>query len=63
MFRARRHLFGDSPLKRLAALGYLSGQPSIETARLLRDYVNWETRPRLRRRGEKVLRRVELYLE
>jgi len=48
---------------RLAALGYLAGEPNIEHARLLRDYVNWETRPQLRRRGEQVLRRMEHYLE
>ena len=63
MFRARRHLFGRSVLGRLAALGHVGGQPSIESARLLRDYVNWETQPQLRRRGERLLRRMEHYLE
>ena len=63
MFRARRHLFGSSIFGRFAALGYLAGEPSIENARLLHDYVNWETRPQLRRRGEQVLRRMEHYLE
>lgn len=63
MFRARRDLFGRSVVGRLAALGHVGGQPSIESARLLRDYVNWETRPRLRRRGEQLLRRMEHYLE
>lgn len=59
---SRRDLFSVQPLRRLAALGYLAGQPSIEAVRLLRDYIQWETRPVLRRRGEEVLRQVEAYL-
>ena len=59
MRASRRHLFSRNPLKRLAALGYLGGSPSVETARLLRDYVNWESRPELRRRGLRLLRRIE----
>ena len=62
MRRHRRNLFSARPLRRLAALGYLSGQPSAETARLLRDYVKWESRSVLRRRGERVLRRIEARL-
>ncbi len=58
----KRGLFSRSSLRRLAALGYLSGRPSLETVRLLRDYVAWEPRAALRRRGEQVLRRVELNL-
>jgi hypothetical protein len=61
--RHRRGLFSRHPLRRLAALGYLSGQPSAATARLLRDYVRWEVRPVLRRRGKQVLRHVEASLE
>jgi hypothetical protein len=63
MFRWRRQLFDRSTVRRLAALGYVEGQPSIEGARLLRDYVAWETRPALRRRGERALRKMEHYLE
>lgn len=63
MRRSRRDLFSRSPLRRLAALGFLGARPSIETARVLRDYVRWETRPILRRTGEYSLRRVELSLE
>ena len=62
MRRHRRNLFSARPLRRLAALGYLNGQPSPETARLLRDYVKWESRSVLRRRGERVLRRIEAHL-
>ncbi len=61
--RSRRELFNRSAVRRLAALGYLGGQPGLETARLLADYVNWETRPALRRRGLVLLRRMEAHLD
>jgi hypothetical protein len=61
--RSRRDLFSRSPVKRLAALGYLSGRPGIETARLLADYVRWEQRPLLRKRGQRLLRRMEAFLD
>ena len=61
--RSRRELFHRSPVRRLAALGYLAGQPGVETTRLLGEYVNWEPRPALRRRGEALLRRLEAYLD
>lgn len=59
----RKGLFSVSPIRRLAALGYLGGQPSVDTARLLRDYVGWERQSVLRRRGELVLRQMEQDLE
>jgi hypothetical protein len=61
--RSRRELFSRSAVRRLAALGFLSGRPGVETARVLADYVNWETRPVLRRRGQVMLRRMEAYLD
>jgi hypothetical protein len=61
--RSRRELFSRSPVRRLAALGYLAGQPGAETRRLLADYLNWETQPILRRRGQVLLRRMEAYLD
>ena len=61
--RSRRELFNRSPLRRFAALGFLAGQPGLESARLLADYVRWETRPALRRRGQLLLRRMEAYLD
>ena len=61
--RHQRDLFSRHRLRRLAALGYLSSQPSTATARLLRDYIRWEPRPLLRRRGRQVLRQVEASLE
>jgi hypothetical protein len=60
--RSRRELFSTSPVKRLAALGYLSGQPGLDNARILIDYVAWERHPSLRRRGERVLRRMQTTL-
>jgi hypothetical protein len=61
--RSRRELFSRSPLRRYAALGFLAGRPGLETARLLLDYVNWETHPALRRRGRRLLRRMHAHLD
>ena len=58
MQRCRRDLFSRSPVRRLAALGYIGGRPSVETARLLAEYVSWERQPALRRRAERLLRRM-----
>ena len=63
MQRSRRDLFSRSPVRRLAALGFLGGQPGAETARLLVDYVRWESRPALRKRGQLLLRRMHAYLD
>jgi hypothetical protein len=57
--RYRRALFSSRPLKRLSALGYLSAHPSVETVRLLRDYIAWEQQPMLRRRAQAIARRME----
>jgi hypothetical protein len=61
--RSRRDLFSKSPVRRLAALGYLGGQPGLETARILTDYVGWERHPTLRRRAERILRRMRSELQ
>jgi hypothetical protein len=60
--RYRRALFSARPLKRLSALGYLSAHPSVETVRLLRDYIAWEQQPMLRRRAQAIARRMEAKL-
>jgi hypothetical protein len=60
--RSRRELFSRSPIKRLAALGALSAQPGLDTARILTEYVGWERHPKLRRRGERLLRRMQSHL-
>lgn len=59
MGRWRNSLFSTRPLRRLAALGYLSGHPGPEAVRVLRDYLAWEEHPALRRRAESIMRRME----
>jgi hypothetical protein len=61
--RSRRDLFSKSLVRRFAALGYLSGQPGFDSARLLTDYVGWEQHPVLRRRGQRLLHRMQTHLE
>jgi hypothetical protein len=58
MKRSQRDLFSNSPLRRLAALGYLGGQPGIETAHVLADYCRWETNPMLKKRATRLLARM-----
>jgi hypothetical protein len=60
--RSRRDLLSKHPMKRHAALGYLSGKPGLDTARILTDYVGWERHPGLRRRAERLLRRMHTTL-
>jgi hypothetical protein len=60
--RSRRGLFSASPVRRLAALGHLAAQPGADTARLLTEYIRWETRPMLRRRAERILSRMQRHL-
>jgi len=60
--RYRRALFSSRPLKRLSALGYLSAHPSVDTVRVLHDYIAWEQQPMLRRRAEAIARRMEAKL-
>ncbi len=62
MGKYRQDLFSDRPLRRLSALGYLSGRPSVGAVRLLRDYLEWERHPMLRRRATAILRRMEAAL-
>ena len=59
---AKAALFNAIPRRRLAALGYLRAHPSVDSARLLRDYLRWEPLPLLRRRARGVLRRTERLL-
>ncbi|MDH5234948.1 MAG: hypothetical protein OEW77_08295 [Gemmatimonadota bacterium] len=55
----RRALFSPRPMRRLAALGWLSGQPTAETVVMLREYLGWESNPVLRRRARRLLSRFE----
>ena len=61
--RSRRELFSKHPVRRLAALGYLGGRPGLDTVHILADYVSWERHPSLRRRGERILRRMQTHLD
>jgi hypothetical protein len=55
----RGQLFSRSALERFVALTYLAAHPTLETARLLGDYVRWEKRTLLRKQGARLLRTVE----
>ena len=59
----RRGLFSLHPVRRFAAISYLGARPSVDTVRLLKDYIAWESHPLLRRRARRVLRAVEAALE
>ena len=62
--RTHRHdLFSSRRLRRLAALSFLRARPTMDTARLLREYIAWERNPLLRRRGARLLARVETALQ
>jgi hypothetical protein len=62
--RHRRELFSSHPMRRLAALGYLGGrEATVDTIRLLRDFVAWEPRPLIRRRAAVLLARMEQQLQ
>jgi hypothetical protein len=60
--RCRRDLFSPVALRRLAALGYLGGNPGVETAKILNEYVRWEQKAVLRKRAERLLRRMQRHL-
>ena len=62
MGRHQMDLFSARPLRRLSALGYLNGHPSVDAVRVLRDYLAWERHPMLRRRAERIVRRMEAKL-
>ena len=55
----QRALFSPKPMRRLAALGWISGRPGAESAVLLREYLTWEQNPLLRRRARRLLTRFE----
>jgi hypothetical protein len=55
----QRALYSSRPLKRLAALGWISGRATPDSILLLREYVGWEQNPVLRRRARRLLARFE----
>lgn len=60
---AHDQLFAASAVQRAAAIGWLARMPSVENARLLRDYIRWERRPTLRRRAQRALDSLLIALE
>ena len=57
--RHQRALYSRRPMRRLAALGWISGQPSAESMVMLREYLGWEQNPVLQRRARRLLARFE----
>ena len=58
--RHRRNLFSPRGLRRLAALGHVNNTPaSVDTIRMLRDFIAWEPRKLLRERAQSVVSRME----
>lgn len=56
--RHKADLFATSRLRRRAALSYLAGRDGPETIHLLRDYIAWEPSSPLRRRAQRMMRRM-----
>ncbi len=52
-------LYHPRPMRRLAALGWLSGRPTAQSVMMLREYVGWESNAVLRRRARRLLKRFE----
>ena len=58
--RHKRDLFSPRALRRLAALGHVAKEPaSIDTIRLLRDFMTWEPRRMLRERAASIVDQME----
>ncbi len=58
--RHRRELFSSNPVRRLAALRHMTGEPaSVDAVTVLRDFKAWESRRLLRNRATAVLARME----
>lgn len=62
LYYHRRELFSAHASRRYLALSYLAMRRDDAAARLLREYVRWERHEPLKRRGTKLLRRVEAAL-
>ena len=58
--RHQRDLFSPRALRRLAALEHVNHVPaSVDTIRMLRDFVAWEPRRMLRERAQSIVSRME----
>jgi hypothetical protein len=62
MKRSRRDLFSPSPLKRLAAMGYLGGEATLENVQLLAEYLRWEANPMLQKRASRLMKAMQARL-
>ena len=56
---SRRELFSGRPFRRYMALTYMRTRSDVETARLLHEYVRWESNLTLKKRAQRILRGVE----
>lgn len=63
MHRSRRDLYNPNPWRRLAALGYLAGNPGMDTMRVLTDYMDWEKHAGLKRRAARLRSRMQIRLD
>ena len=62
--RHQRDLFHPRSLRRLAALGHMKREAaSVDSIRVLRDFIAWEPRPMLRQRARAILARMENEIE
>ncbi|MXW16293.1 MAG: hypothetical protein F4139_07880 [Gemmatimonadetes bacterium] len=60
VIRHRRDLFSSNPVRRLAALRHLNGEPAtVDAITVLRDFSAWEPRRLLRNQAAAVLERME----
>jgi len=63
VIRHRRDLFSSNPVRRLAALRHLNGEPApVDAVTVLRDFRAWEPRRLLRNQAAAVLERMETEL-
>ena len=57
--RHRRDLFSPRAFRRLAALGHMGREPaSVDSIRVLRDFISWEPRKALRERAQAIVDRM-----
>jgi len=60
VLRNQRDLFSSNPVRRLAALRHLNGEPAtVDAVTVLRDFRAWEPRRLLRNQAAAVLDRME----
>ena len=60
--RHKAALFSRNRFRRLAALSYLAAHESVETIRLLKDYLAWESSRILTQRAVRIIQRMEATL-